>query len=228
MIVVIVVAAALIYYFFLKKKGGKTGDKCTSNTDCASQHYCGGDGTCHEGQAGRPSGSKCTDSEQCEYGLKCVSDKCTSSTPPPAGKLIPSFSNSQVVTEINGKRFYLVVGPPNPIGFDSQSKWLPDKPNISMSWSSSRLEAVVTGEVSGDVSINAIGALIEGAASKLFFIRQSDKTIVLEDDFSNRITSVKSNEDDEYGAFFIDPEQYPDQGGITGTPVTVSIIPDAT
>ena len=121
-VITLIVAGVLAYYFFFQKKGNKTGESCTSNQDCASGHYCGGDGTCHLGPGGKSSGSDCTDSSQCEFGLTCTSGKCTSDNPPPPTNLIPSFNNAQVTAERNGDKYYLVVGPEDTSTL-SQSAW---------------------------------------------------------------------------------------------------------
>ncbi len=70
----------IIYYIFFHKKGNTEGEKCSRNEDCAAEHYCGGDNQCHKGTNGKAEGATCTESGDCELGLKCSAGKCSKAT----------------------------------------------------------------------------------------------------------------------------------------------------
>lgn len=75
-IILIIFVGVLIWYMLVRAKGNKIGEFCTSDDDCGSGLYCGGDGTCVSGDHGKDEGAICTTTSECEYPLKCDKGRC--------------------------------------------------------------------------------------------------------------------------------------------------------
>lgn len=207
----LIAAGFLIWNFAFRKHGNTQGESCKSNADCAAKHYCGGDGKCQAGTSGGASGTDCTVNSDCAVGLACVNDKCSSSVTPPDNN-IGSFTDSSITIENNGKTQYLTLFPADSKGELGLSGWEDTEPAHSFTYSSSTNEMSVSGNITGSLFINALGAIETGTASKFFFVKQSDGNIRLEDGFTNpiKIEDLDGMGEGE-GAIFIDLARYIDQ-----------------
>jgi len=75
-----IIIILIVYLLVIRPQNDpKEGESCmqTSNSNhCASGHYCGGDGRCHEGNKGKDSGQSCENSSECNYGDVCENFIC--------------------------------------------------------------------------------------------------------------------------------------------------------
>mgnify|MGYP005850193667 CR=1 FL=1 len=67
----------LVYYFWFVSKGAAEGQPCGITQVCAPKLFCSGANTCQSGAKGVASGGSCTNSNQCDFGLKCDSSSKT-------------------------------------------------------------------------------------------------------------------------------------------------------
>jgi len=85
LIIITVVGIGIIIYAFIRGEDEKalrelsnpTGKPCTNQSECGDKHYCDGNGVCLPGM-GEKSGSCCSKTGDCDYGLICLNGECTS------------------------------------------------------------------------------------------------------------------------------------------------------
>nr|QBK90538.1 MAG: transmembrane protein [Pithovirus LCPAC104] len=77
LVVIFIITIIIIIWIFWELIEGdrttsKTGEKCSSDNDCAGGNYCGGNFACVQGRNGGTQGTICTTNDNCEFGFKCL------------------------------------------------------------------------------------------------------------------------------------------------------------